>query len=433
MSADKQSQEGTGQLQKRTPGILAGTLVLGLAMSLTTASVAMAAGTAGSLDPTFGTGGIVLTNLGLDAGGSPIQAVPSDAVLLANGDLVVAGYFGLVRYLPNGRLDTTFGSGGLARLPSTVNGSFQPGLAVQPDGRYVWAGGATAPNGTNDAFAAVRLNADGSVDRTFGTNGLATMTLPNSNVQGADAVLVQPDGKILLGGEALLNTSHAPAAAALTRFNPDGTPDQSFGNGGQVLSTVAIGKITTLGLDAAGNIFVLPAHAEFSPAGRLDSAVTPAAITTASHGHNDTFLPSGQYVLANSVGVARHDVDIQLQRFNADGSLATMSAPFNYSGVTGPDQANDSAGAVAIQPDGRTVIAGAHFLSTSPIGMARLNTDASLDSTFGSGGTLTTTIRGNEAATALLIQTDGKIIAVGFSEDNSTGIADLALVRYLGH
>lgn len=418
-------------MKKRTPAALTGTLVLGLAVGLASAAAA-AAGTAGSLDPTFGKGGIVLTNLGLNAAGSQIQAVPSDAALLPNGDIVVAGNFGLVRYLPNGSLDTSFGTAGLAQLPPTGIASFPPGLAIQPDGKYLWAGEATAPNGSNGSFAAVRFNANGTLDRTFGTGGLATTAFPNSNVQGADAVLVQPNGKIVLGGEALQNSYHAPADAALARFNPDGTLDQTFGSGGQVLSTASIGNITTLGLDAAGDIVVLPAHAEFSPNGQLDSTVTPAAITASSHGRSAAFLASGQYVLGNSVGVARHDVDIRVQRFNADGSLAAASTAFDFSGATGLDQASDSAGAVAVQPNGQIVVAGAHFLGTSPIGAARVNADGSLDASFGSGGTLTTTIQGDEGASALLIQTDGKIIAVGFSENNSTGIADVALVRYLG-
>jgi uncharacterized delta-60 repeat protein len=418
-------------VKKRIPAALTGTLVLGLAVGLGSASAA-AAGSAGSLDPTFGNGGIVLTNLGLNAGGSQIQAVPSDAALLPNGDIVVAGNFGLVRYLPNGSLDTTFGTGGLAQLPATGIPSFPPGLAIQPDGKYVWAGEATAPNGTNGAFAAVRFSANGTVDQTFGTGGLATTAFPNSNVQGADAVLVQPDGKILLGGAAFLNSYHAPEVAALARFNPNGTLDQTFGSGGQVESTVSVGNITTLGLDAAGDIFVLPAHAEFSPTGQLGSTVTPAAITTRSQGGPDTFLASGQYVLGNTAAVAKHDTDIQVQRFNANGSLAAASAAFDFSGATGLDQARDGAGAVAVQPNGQTVVAGSHFLGTSPIGVARVNADGSLDAGFGSGGTLITTLQGDEGVSALLIQADGKIVAVGFSENNSTGIADVALVRYLG-
>lgn len=414
-------------MKKRIPAALAGALVLGSVLGL--GSVASAATTtAGSLDPAFGHGGVVLTNLGLNAGGSQINAVPSDATLLANGDIVVAGNFGLVRYLPNGKLDTTFGTGGLAQLPAGASGLFPQVLAVQPNGQYLWAGAATASNGTNAAFAAVRFNANGSLDTTFGTGGLATTEFPDSSVQGADSVLVQPGGKILLGGEALLNSYHAPTVAALARFNANGTPDQTFGSGGQVLSSTTIGNITAMGLDAAGDIFVLPAHAEFSSAGQPDSTVTPAAITASSQGGPDTFLASGQYVLATTVGVAKHDDAVQVQQFNSGGSLAAASPQFHYTGTTG----EDGAGAVAVQPNGQIVVAGSHFLGTSVFGVARVDANGSLDTTFGTGGTLTTTIQGDDGVSALLLQPNGDIVAVGSSEDNSTGVTDVALVRYLG-
>jgi uncharacterized delta-60 repeat protein len=177
---------------------------------------------------------------------------------------------------------------------------------------------------------------------------------------------------------------------------------------------------------------VLPVHAEFTPVGQLDSAVTPAAITTSSHGTGATFLASGGYVLATAVAVTRHDTDIQVRRFNADGSAAATSTPFDYSGVTGVDQARDSVNQVAVQPNGQIVVGGAHFLATSPIGLARVNADGTLDTAFGNGGTLTTTIQGDESATALLIQPDGKIVTVGSSENNTTGVTDVFLARYLG-
>src|SRR5579859_6246655 len=210
-------------------------LALGLAVGVGSTSAA-AAGTAGTLDPAFGHGGVVLTNLGLNAAGSQVQAVATDAALLSDGNIVVAGNFGLVQYLPNGALDTGFGAGGLAQLPSLGIGSFRPRLAVQSDGKYVWAGEATAANGSSGSFAAVRFNANGTVDQTFGSGGVATAAFPNSNVQGADAVLEQPDGKILLGGEVLPNTRAAPPDGALVRFTANGTLDQTFGSGGQVLS-----------------------------------------------------------------------------------------------------------------------------------------------------------------------------------------------------
>jgi uncharacterized delta-60 repeat protein len=158
--------------------------------------------------------------------------------------------------------------------------------------------------------------------------------------------------------------------------------------------------------------------------------VTPAAITASSHGGSSVFLPSGQFVQANGVTVAKHDVDVQVQRFNADGSLASASPAFDYSGAAGLDQARDSALAVAVQANGQAVAGGAHFLSTSPFGLARVNPDGTLDTGFGSGGVLTTTFNGNEAIEAVLIQPDGKIIAAGFSDNNTTGQSFIALARY---
>jgi uncharacterized delta-60 repeat protein len=390
---------------------------------------AVAASTPGSLDPTFGNGGKVLTDLGVGAG------VPSDAVLQPNGDIVVSGGFGVARFLPTGKLDTTFGSGGLAST-GFVGGESGTGVALQPDGKIIWVGSQGNPSfpaGGTFSFAVARFTASGTLDTSFGTGGQASAEFFAPPMQGAQefarAVLVQPDGKILVAGSARQGQIRfAPIQGALARFNANGTLDTSFGTGGKILSSS--GGITALGLDAAGNIFTLPTRAEFSPTGQADTGVTPAAITASSHGGSSIFLPSGQFVQANTIGVAMHDVDVQVQRFNADGSIASASPAFDYSGAPGLDQAQDSAGAVAVQANGQAVAGGAHFLSTSPFGLARVNPDGTLDTAFGSGGVLTTTFNGDEAVGAVVIQPDGKIIAAGFSENNTTGHVFIALARY---
>lgn len=414
-------------MKRLIPAVLAGTLGAGVLLSLGSVS---AAGTAGSLDPAFGNDGVVVTDLGLDSGGTQIDAVPSAAALLSNGDILVAGNFGLVRYLPNGTMDSTFGTDGIAALPSGVS-PFGSALAVQPNGQIVWGGETTAPSGTGAAFAIVRFNANGSLDTTFGTGGVASTAFANSNVQGPDAILVQPDGKILAGGEALLNSSHAPAEAAMARFNANGTIDSAFGTGGQVTDASA-GDFSALGEDADGDVFVLPAHAEFSSAGQLDAAVTPAPITSSSQGGPDVFESTGQYVVGSAVGIAKHNVDVEVQVFNADGTLAASSGTFNYSDTTALTGAEDEAAAVAVQPNGQIVLGGGQFHSNQIIGVARVNANGSLDSGFGDGGTVLTTIQGDESASAVLIQPNGDIVVVGYSENNSTGVSDIAVVRYLG-
>ena len=290
-------------MNRRIPATAASTVVLGLALGLG-AGTASAASTAGTLDPTFGTGGIVLTGLGVATDGNQIPASPGAVARQSNGDIVVAVGFGgtdsgLVRFLPNGTRDTSFGNGGFAALPDLGIPSVRPGLAVQSDGKLVWAGEATANNGTSGAFAVVRFTANGTLDQGFGTGGLATTTFAGSNVQGAQTVLVQPDGKILAGGAVLFGGRPPKDIGGLVRFNANGSIDTGFGSGGQelvpssnpVLASV-IG-VTALGLDAGGDIFTLPSHLEFSPAGQPDATLTPAAITTASHSGAVTFPPTG--------------------------------------------------------------------------------------------------------------------------------------------
>jgi uncharacterized delta-60 repeat protein len=429
-------QDAAGRFGKaagpRKPALylLAGVLSGGLLVAAAPAGAAAGA-TPGSLDPSFGTGGKVLTDLGVGGG------TASDAVLQSNGDIVVSGGFGVARYLPNGQLDKSFGTGGLSPAGFAFDGDSGTAVAIQPDGKIIWAGSQGNPNfpaGGTFEFAVARFNPNGALDAGFGTGGRVGTEFFAPPLQGAqefaDAVLVQPDGKILVAGSARQGQNRfAPIQGAIARYNPDGTLDSGFGSGGKVL-TAGNGPFTALGLDAEGDIFVLPALAEFSPDGQADATVTPAVITASSNGGDAAFLPSGQFVVASTVGVAKHDTDVQLRRFNADGTLASASAAFDYSGATGIDQARDGASAVAVQANGQALAAGSHFLGTSVFGLARINPAGTLDASFGAGGTLTTTFNGDDGAGALLVQPDGKIVAVGFSANNTTGHVFIALARY---
>jgi len=411
---------------------IAAALTIGV-VSLVSVAVARPAyaQAAGSLDPTFGTGGKVLTDLGDNSAGAQIQAVVSDAALQSNGDIVVSGNFGLVRYLPNGKLDTSFGTKGLA----TTTGS-AAGLAIEPNGDYLAVGAGTTSSGVS-TFAVTRFTSSGRLDPTFGNDGVVTTTFPGaSDGAAADAVLVEPDGDILVGGQASVpgTSRNEPVITegALALYSSSGTLEESFGSGGIVQSTSSIGNIANLGIDASGDIFVLPAHAEFSPSGQLDSGVTAETIVTNSQGGDNAFLPNGQSVSATSVSVAKHNTDVQATLFNANGTVdsAFDNPPFTY---TGAELAGfQSPGAAAVQPNGQIVIAGSSFKDTSVFGLARLDTNGSLDTTFGSAGVLTTSFQGDDGATAVLIQPNGDIVAAGFSENNTTGVTDIALARYIG-
>jgi uncharacterized delta-60 repeat protein len=391
-----------------------------------TATSAGAATAAGALDTSFGTGGKVLTDLGAGANGEQIQAIVSDAALQSNGDIVVAGNFGLVRYLPNGSLDASFGTGGLAQTGFGV-----AGLAIELNGDYLAVGQ------SGNGFALARLTTSGTLDSSFGDGGVVTTPFPNAaDGAAADAVLVEPDGDILVAGQASVagTTSNEPVIAegALALYNPSGTLDTAFGSDGLVESTSSVGNITSLGIDASGDIFVLPAHAEFSAAGVPDSGVTPETITASSTGGESAFLPTGQSVTAGTVAAGRSMTDVQVQEFNANGSVnsAFDNPPFTFTGAK--LAGHQSPGAIAVQPNGQIVVVGSSFQGTSLFGAARLDTSGSLDSGFGTAGVLTTSFQGDDTATAVLIQPNGDIVAIGDSEDNTTGITDIALARYLG-
>jgi len=371
---------------------------------------------AGGLDPTFGNGGKVLTALG---GGAD-----QGAVLQPNGDIVIGGTTGLIRLLPNGSPDTSFGTGGLAQTSFSVNS-----LALQPNGEFLAAGGG------NGDFAVARFTTAGTLDPAFGHGGVVTTAFPQAaDGAVADAVLMEPNGDVLVGGKASVpgTAYNVPVVAlgALARYTPSGTLDPSFGSGGIVQSTASIGNIGNLGIDASGDIFVLPAHAEFSPAGQLDSSVTPAAITASTHGRFSAFLPTGQSLIISTAQIGRV-AEVQVRRFNADGSVDTAfnNPPFSFTGTLTGHQGDS---AIAVQPDGKIVVVGQDFAGSSLFGAARLNAGGSLDSGFGNAGVLTTNFQGRDSAGAVLIQPNGDIVSIGFSENNTTGAVDTAIARYLG-
>ena len=404
-------------MRKSARSALAALFASGLLTAMAAAAgSAEAAGGPGTLDGSFGAGGKVLANLGL----------VDDAALQANGDIVVSGSFGLARFLPDGRLDTGFGIHGVAQA-----GFEGDGLAVQPDGEVIVAGGTSGGR-----FALARVTASGVLDASFGHGGVVTTMFPGATFGAvAGAVVVEPDGDILAGGQAQVpgTTRNQPVVVqgALALYNPGGTLVGSFGTGGIVQSAAITSDITALGTDAAGDVFVLPAHAEFSPAGHLDAKVTPAPIVAFSHGGTSTFLPGGQSLTAGGVQIGRSRTDVQVTEFNPDGSIDTAfsNPPFVFD-TQNPGR--ESPGAITVAPDGKIVVAGASFRGTSVFGVARLNPDGSLDTSFGTGGSVTTNFQGDDIAHAVLVQPNGDIVTAGDSINNSTGAVDVALARYLG-
>ena len=190
--------------------------------------------------PTFGTGGTLMTDLSRSTDLANAVAIQSD------GKLVVVGQtyknndysnedFAVTRYNTDGTLDTTFGAGGRVRTDFPGLAAVPSSVVIQRDGKIVVAGGAFPLFTFLGNFEVVRYNPNGSLDRSFGNGGIVTTNFPQGSY--AFDVALQPDGKIIAAGTVFVNFDPGESSNtdfALARYNPDGTPDATFGNGGQV-------------------------------------------------------------------------------------------------------------------------------------------------------------------------------------------------------
>jgi uncharacterized delta-60 repeat protein len=246
----------------------------------------------GSRDQTFGNGGRVTTGFPAGPNGNPACFATSLAADWATGKLTAAGsigggQFALARYNPDGSLDANFGNGGLVTTTFPNNGIvWANALAVDPTtGKLVAAGYAELPGAAQ--FALARYNPDGNLDATFGNRGLVTTAFPGTAIVLAYALAVDwATGNIVAAGYASDNPGFQ-SQFALARYNPDGTLDGTFGNGGRVLTSFTGGRVpyasvwaltpdwATGKLTAAGNALVGNTNqfglARYNPDGSLDA------------------------------------------------------------------------------------------------------------------------------------------------------------------
>src|SRR5438105_6814395 len=186
----------------------------------------------GSLDPTFGIGGKVTTNVNPNEVTNVAPQPDGNIVVVAAlADFKIASQvFGVLRYLSDGTLDPNFGTGGVVRTAVTTGYNHPYSVAIQPDGKIVVAGSAGIPSNSTDEIAVVRYNSNGTLDQSFGEGGKVTTVLFGFR-DVANVVLLQPDGKILIGGLAVeCFGSACPHDTAVVRYNPDGSLDGTFGS-----------------------------------------------------------------------------------------------------------------------------------------------------------------------------------------------------------
>jgi uncharacterized delta-60 repeat protein len=352
-----------------------------------------------------------------------------------------------------GCLDATFGGGTgkvLINTDGNISSSFDldqaRGVAIQTDGKIV-AAGTTSPRNITK-FVVVRVNADGSLDPTFGNAGIVTTSFSTGSAR-AYAVALQSDGKIVVVGTSV--DSHNVFAVA--RYNQlDGSLDATFGSGGK--TTVSFGnkphdttdtEARSVAIQADGKIVVggfvnnTGSIARLNSNGSLDASFASGGKLTTSIGGNSESVviqADGKIVLGGYANGGRTTgYDFALARYNANGSIDTS---FGNGGVATADFSGFEDRIRAVTIDGNNNIVAAGFASTglySPafknFAVARFTPSGQLDSTFGAGGKVTTDIFGNwDDCYALAIQADGKILADGFSYDASGAQSYFTVIRY---
>jgi uncharacterized delta-60 repeat protein len=401
----------------------------------------------GTLDNSFG-----INNDGI----SITDVVNSDdigrsLVIQPDGKILLAGYsyngtnndFSLVRYNPNGLLDNTFDNDGKVNtsVGSAEDKAFS--VALQNDGKILVAG--YSHNGTDYDFAIVRYNVNGSIDSTFDIDGKVITTNSNSDDR-AFAIKLQSDGKIVVAG---ISTYSSNNEYVLIRYNTSGSIDTTFGLNGRVSAYVGQLLFRELALTIkadgrillAGNIhngvdydFVLYSYNNdgssdntFGIGGKCITSVgTSNDIATSI-----AIQPDGKIIVAGTAANGINYNDFSVVRYNANG---TLDNSFDNDGklFTSIGDIDDWASAVAIQADGKIVVAGnTTFLNSNYFFVVvRYNINGTLDNAFDSDGIITTAVGfngSNQYAYTMAIQNDDKIVVAGSSLISDF---DFSLVRY---
>ena len=384
---------------------------------------------AGSLDPTFGTGGTVSTSVA-----NP-EVMPLGALEQSNRDIVVISTFdagttlatniGLVRFTPAGKLDTTFGKKGITVTEFPGFNTAPVGFAVLPNGDILVAAAATVDLSAGE-FAVARFTPNGVLDTTFGTGGMVLTDFAGNDDESV--LLLQPNGQFVVGGfQNPSSKTGAGAATVLVRYNSNGSLDTTFGTAGiEVFQSPALAGAAALALLSNGNYLALGATVvELSSTGAPLPSVVPGTLVatnapTSSCCSPEIFEPNGDFLVAQIFGTTRLHSDVQVERFSETGVLDTTftSTPV----AVGPGENEPQI--IVLQSNGQILVGGLTNARQTPIegGFALLNANGTVDTSFGTAGAV-----GTGALASLLVQSNGKIVAIG-----SDG-GDLVLSRFLAN
>ncbi len=409
----------------------------------------------GDVDPTFGQNGAVIYHGLLNEHDSS-----KGVAIQPDGKIVVVGYtFNgetfdvlLLRCNNNGTLDNTFGTGGVVQYDYANQGDFGYAVAIQPDGKIVVVGSTYDISFFDQNVLVLRFNSNGTIDNTFGTNGVATYNGDNFE-DTAYAVAIQQDGKIVIVGSTISISGGHDDEVLVLRYNTDGTLDNTFGTGGVVKYDYANDADYGYGVAIQQDGKIVITGSSYHPTyndglivlrynvnGTLDNTFGTGGIVRYDYqyaddrGYGVTIQSDGKVIVAGCTFNGQN-FDVLVLRYNSNG---TLDSTFGGNGIVihnGTANGDDYGRAVSIQADGRIVVVGESYNGTDfDVLVLRYNSNGTLDSTFGENGIVSYngTANDNDYGLAVAIQTDGKIVITGSTYLYWPSNDDVLIVRLIG-
>lgn len=393
----------------------------------------------GQLDPSFGNNGVAVTDFGFAYSWAYAMEIQTDGkIVLAgcaspdgNRDKIV-----VARFDSTGILDPSFGNAGQVITKIGSAGNDASSVVIQKDGKIV-VGGSVYFSATDYDFALIRYNTDGSLDNSFGTNGIVTTDF-GATFDKIFSIVLQTDGKIVVGGYSSGNTKNC---FTMARYNTDGSLDTSFDSDGKVVADfggdfndiesiaiqsdrkIVVGGATSLPVTIGGNSIGQFALARYNENGTLDTTfgtggkvVTNFNVNYYSHGISSIKILSSGKILAG--GYAQYSSNFNsyfaLAQYNADGTLDTT---FSADGkvTTGFASLSNRISKLSIQADGKIIAVGN---GSGNVAIAKYNSDGSLDLSYLNSGKLLGIKGRNTNNNDIHVLPNGKFLVAGTISGN---------------
>jgi uncharacterized delta-60 repeat protein len=393
----------------------------------------------GQLDPSFGNNGVAVVPIATGLVYKTLQQ--------PDGKILVDGGFGteteIVRLLPNGTIDTSFGNQGVVSF-SVPNNEFQlkGDMQLQPNGSIVVVGAVNVPvpRGAMPHGVVLRLLPNGAPDTSFGAAGLVQLTsLGGPQTDSPNVLLLQPNGQILIADDfsSVKTSSHQ-----VTRLNGNGSVDTTFGHKGIAAVPDATdrgndGAPRALALQSDGKIIAIDStptvatEARLLSDGSIDKSTKAGTIVASTAAQAQISVNPPLALQSNEDYITEQTTGPQLAQFELD-RFTPANTPNLFESPTiafGPGVTNLSQDyANVVQPNGSIVVVGRFLVApTEDFALARVLPTGALDTSFGSKGVVVTPLPGNDPlATAVALQADGNIVVAGDSG------GQLTVARYLG-